>query len=305
MNRRVWMSFVDSLNIEDQRDLDHLSSVVWGANRHARKGDVILIYRTAPFSDIKHLFVAGSNGRATRKEDLSDTEYVVELENKISLPDPIQLAEIRKDKILRNWSFAKQQQGMLRRNQDITDEGYWNRLLHLIVKKNIVSLDYFRKLGFSQNFSSSQKNGRSTANRFKVLISYASENYVQVRSLYRKLKKDTDTDLWFDKENLLPSHVWRVKIEESIMEADAVIICISGVSIRKKGVLKQEIAWSLNIADTRPGGNFSIVPVKLEDCAITNPRLTRWQFAELFKKGGYEKLLIGLRETARRSGKKI
>jgi hypothetical protein len=41
---RVWLFMADGRNTQDLRDLDHLDAILWGANRHARRGDIVLIY---------------------------------------------------------------------------------------------------------------------------------------------------------------------------------------------------------------------------------------------------------------------
>jgi hypothetical protein len=296
MEKKVWVSYVDSRNIPDQRDLDHLISMIWGANKNAMKGDLILVYRTSPFSDIKYVFTALSNARKTEKSDGSDTEYVIDLGNKIILSDPVQLTEIRKDKKLRHWSFARNQQGMLKRQQDIKSEGYWIELRNLILKKN-KSQEVIDFLGIKKH---GVKSVKKQPPKFKVFISYASENYSKVNLLYRRLVKATRFDYWLDKKKLLPGYNWNKKIEEAIMETDAMIICFSKKANKKNGYLKREITLGLNLADSRPGSKPSIVPVKLEQCDISNSRINKYNYSELFKKGGFSNLVKFLMEAAQK-----
>jgi hypothetical protein len=66
-SQQVWIFMVDSRNSEDLRDLDHLDAILWGANPHTKRGDLVLMYRTAPYSDIPYVFVAGFDPRPAGK----------------------------------------------------------------------------------------------------------------------------------------------------------------------------------------------------------------------------------------------
>src|SRR5438477_12658020 len=92
---RVWIFMADSRSTEDLRDLDHLEAILWGSNPNARRGDLVLMYRTAPYSDIPYVFVAGSDPRPTRPQDRADTTHVIELVEKIRLVQPVSLAQIK------------------------------------------------------------------------------------------------------------------------------------------------------------------------------------------------------------------
>ena len=58
--------------------MDHLDKILWGANPNTCKGDLILMYRTAPYSDIAYIFSARSALRPTRRSDAADTPYVIQ-----------------------------------------------------------------------------------------------------------------------------------------------------------------------------------------------------------------------------------
>jgi hypothetical protein len=123
---KAWIFMADGRNESDIRDLDHLDEILWGSNPNAREGDLVLMYRSAPYSDIAYVFSAKSNPRPTRTEDQADSAYVIELANKTRLEKVITLKEIRRDASLSGWTFGRYQQGVMRRKKDLTEEGIWD-----------------------------------------------------------------------------------------------------------------------------------------------------------------------------------
>ena len=72
---KIWIFVVDSRNHSDLSDLDHFDDILWGANPNTKKGDIVLMYRTRPYSDIAYVFAAISNPRLTETADLADMKY--------------------------------------------------------------------------------------------------------------------------------------------------------------------------------------------------------------------------------------
>ncbi len=302
MPSRIWISIVDSKNLEDLRDLDHLDAILWGANLNAKNGDLILIYRTAPYSDFSYVFKALSDARPTVQSDLADTAFVIQLGHKVRFQNPVTLKEIKAHPILKNWSFAKYQQGSMQRKKDIKEEGFWKSLNDLIIKKNGFIKSQIRKLERGslekhQNQNTIIKTSEG-ALKLNVFISYASEDFKDVKKMYRKLLKESMIEPWLDKMQLLPGHNWKDKIKNSIEHAQAILICLSPTSFYKRGVVQEEIKWALEIADRQPEGTTFIIPVKLRECKVQD-RLSRWHFAELYKRGGYSQLVSGLSQRAK------
>ena len=50
-------------------------------------------------------------------------------------------------------------------------------------------------------------------------------------------------------------------------------------------------------ADEQPDGVAYLIPVRLEECEVPE-RLKRWQWVDLFRDGGYERLLQGLKAAS-------
>jgi TIR domain-containing protein len=303
---RVWLFMVDSRNTPDLRDLDHLDEILWGSNPNARQGDIVLMYRTAPYSDIAYVFSATSNPRPTQPCDHADTEHVIKLGNKLRLSTPIILKKIRDSAYLSKWSFARYQQGAMKRTKDIREEGFWGQLRKLLVGLNpslAESLSRLEGLPASPSRARGElyrpiKSGtRQGLPPLRVFISYASPDIRKVRSLYRRLSGQRGLELWFDKESLVPTDDFHPEIVRAIHSSDTIIICLSSRSVGRRGFAQKEISWALKLFDEQPEGTISVLPAKLDRCDVP-PRLARWQYAELFRKGGYDKLVGGLRKRA-------
>jgi len=126
---------------DDERQVDLLARgdrLTWGANRHTRAGDLVLMYRTAPYSDIAYLFRAQTDARPAEKTATWRWDYAIELNDKLSLERPVTLAEMRAHPRLADWSLARNPQGALRRKRDIREEGYWEPLRGMLVARNPV-----------------------------------------------------------------------------------------------------------------------------------------------------------------------
>jgi hypothetical protein len=121
----------------------------------------------------------------------------------------------------------------------------------------------------------------------KVFLCHASEDKPAVRELYNKLVAQ-GIDAWIDEEKLLPGQDWKFEVPGALQNADAVIICLSSISINKEGYVQKEIKFALDQADEKPEGIIFIIPVRLEKCEVPG-RLEKWQWVDLFEKAGYDR----------------
>ena len=132
----------------------------------------------------------------------------------------------------------------------------------------------------------------------RVFLCHSSEDKPAVRDLYRRLKIDGFSP-WLDEEDLLPGHDWREEISKAVRAADVVIVCLSKSSVTKEGYVQKEIRFALDVEEEKPPGTIFIIPVRLEMVQVPE-RLKKWQWADLFRDGGYERLIRSLQI---RSGK--
>lgn len=123
------------------------------------------------------------------------------------------------------------------------------------------------------------------SNRSRVFLSYAHENLDTVRRIVVGLKK-RKLNVWFDKEQLKPGE-WMPQIEKAIARSRYFVICVSEAALRKTGDERpgfqdKELNAAYKIAQRQPDTEFTIVPVRLEDCDRGDFRLTSFQQYDLF-----------------------
>lgn len=102
----------------------------------------------------------------------------------------------------------------------------------------------------------------------KIFINYASEDELYVQELYFGLKKYPWINPSFNKVNILPGQLWKSTIAETIENVDAVLVCISNISVNKTGYMQAEIAKAKVQQALRPAGKIYMIPVLLEECLI-------------------------------------
>jgi TIR domain len=291
---RVWLFMGDGRNTRDMRDLDHLEAIQWGANPHARRGDLVLMYRTAPYSDIAYIFRAASDPTPTRPGDEADATHVIDLDEKVALAAPIAFETLRSERALKKrWSFVKVARGEMRWRRDLVALGVWPALSALIMRHNR-SLDLERLAHRDAIESRSAFRWRG----LRVFFSYAHADRARTRSMYDRLSRLRGVEVWRDDRRLVPGMTWEPVIERAIQASDVVVVCLSRRALQRGGYVRQEIEVALDAANQRSAG-LSIIPVKLEECR-PDPRLRRWQWVSMSDGDGMKKLLGAVRGRARR-----
>lgn len=129
-----------------------------------------------------------------------------------------------------------------------------------------------------------------------IFLSYAKEDAEQVRRLHSKLVK-SGLRVWLDEHDLLPGQDWEAIIHDAIQRSGAFVVLLSASAITKTGFVQKEIRVALDMAEHMPEGRAFVVPVRLEKCSVPS-RLSRWQWLDLYERGGYGRLLRALRQFA-------
>jgi hypothetical protein len=126
----------------------------------------------------------------------------------------------------------------------------------------------------------------------KIFLSYAREDQDRVLDLYRKLKED-GYDAWIDGDKLLPGQDWDLEIKNAIKSSDVVILCLTKISVNKRGYVQREMKQALDLFQEKLEGDIFIIPARLDEC---NPpeTLSKWQYVDLFSEDGHQKLLKAL-----------
>ncbi len=135
----------------------------------------------------------------------------------------------------------------------------------------------------------------STAERLlKVFLCHARADSAIVGALYNYLLRN-GMDVWLDNEELEAGQDWEYEIRNAIRSSDVVIICLSQHFSSQRGYRQKELRIALDEAMRIPEGQIFIIPVRLEECDVPES-LRRWQWVDLFRAGGYGKLIHALRK---------
>jgi hypothetical protein len=136
-----------------------------------------------------------------------------------------------------------------------------------------------------------------------VFLCHSSSDKASVRNLFNKLKDD-GFQPWLDEVSLLPGQDWDLEIRRAVHNCDVVIICLSTSSATKEGYIQKEIKIALDIADEKPQDIIFLIPLRLEECEPPI-KMQKWQWVDLHKKEGYEKLVISLKKRAQQLGRVV
>ncbi|MGB8982400.1 MAG: toll/interleukin-1 receptor domain-containing protein [Anaerolineales bacterium] len=125
--------------------------------------------------------------------------------------------------------------------------------------------------------------------QLQVFLLYSRGDRQAVRRLHSRMVK-AGAKAWLDEKNILPGQDWQAEIRKAIYSSDIVIVCLSRQFNKQGGYRHEELRIALEKANSLPGEQIFIVPVRLEECEMPEP-LRRWQRVDLFAADGYKKLL--------------
>jgi formylglycine-generating enzyme required for sulfatase activity len=134
--------------------------------------------------------------------------------------------------------------------------------------------------------------------KLRVFLCHASQDKPAVRELYARLKSEPWIDPWLDEENLLAGQDFDLEIYRATRDADAMIICLSRVSVAKEGYVNKEIRRALEIAQEKPEGTIYVIPLRLDDCTPSFEQLKKLHWADYFTPNAHERLVRSLRVRA-------
>ena len=118
----------------------------------------------------------------------------------------------------------------------------------------------------------------------QVFICYAHEDLETVRKIVQGLR-NRNIKVWFDKADLNPGR-WRAQIVKAINRSRFFLICISIAALRKTGdkpgFTDNELEMAYEIAMAQPEHEFTIVPIRIEECKAKDFRISSFQQYDLF-----------------------
>lgn len=115
----------------------------------------------------------------------------------------------------------------------------------------------------------------------QVFISYAREDKDIADNIYSELMKH-DIKPWIDTHCLLPGAPWKHAINQAILGSRYFIALLSSSSVSKVGYVQRELKEALEVLDNYPEGGIFVIPVRLDDCKPTHPRLFDLNWVDLF-----------------------
>ena len=117
----------------------------------------------------------------------------------------------------------------------------------------------------------------------QVFLSYAKEDVVTARKLYRELIKDTFINVWFDEKALVPGQNWKREVTKAIRTSDLFIALISHNSVSKRGIVQKELREAIDVVMELPQDKNFIIPVRLDNTIPSNEFLSNIHWFDMFK----------------------
>jgi formylglycine-generating enzyme required for sulfatase activity len=145
----------------------------------------------------------------------------------------------------------------------------------------------------------------SSSRTLCVFLCHASHDKPAVRELYKRLSAQKWITPWLDEESLLPGQDFDLEIDKATREADAIIICLSNISVAKEGYVNREIRRALDIAQEKLEGAIYVIPLRLDDCTPSFEQLKKLHWLDYFTPNAHERLLKSLRARAEALGIEI
>jgi hypothetical protein len=272
---------VDASVVQDLVTLDSQGFDLWKGNREMRAGDLIVMYRTAPFSDIAWVLVARSDGRKVKTKVKTTGKgkvkskvrkgwkwpWQVEIAGGYRLTRTVKRQALCDDRVLaKRWDFTKSALGYTQRLTDLEAEGVWPALSRLIEAHSP---------GIAKHFG---RRWTGAGRRRPVFLSYASPDKRRVEEIFDALTQE-GIDVWLDQVDLQTAEDWGSRIDSAITSGRGFVVCISERwKRRRQRYARRELEVALEIAKRRR--NF-IFPILLEDCELPK-ELKPYHAARLF-----------------------
>ncbi len=127
-----------------------------------------------------------------------------------------------------------------------------------------------------------------------VFLIHAHCDMEVVHKLYTRIMND-GINAWLDTKKLQPGQDWQYEIRNALLRCDMVIVCLSQGFNKQQGYRHEELKLALEKANFLPDDEIFIIPVRLEKCDMPES-LSHLHRVDLFKPGGYKKLLCSLQE---------
>lgn len=131
-----------------------------------------------------------------------------------------------------------------------------------------------------------------------IFLSYAREDKEIAKRIYQDLRRRS-IEVWYDQESLLPGHKWKNEIKTAIRKSSYFLVLLSSNSVNKRGYVQKELKEALDVFDEFPSSEVFIIPIRLDDCEISEDRIKELQITDLYDsyESGLEKIISVIRSN--------
>ena len=137
---------------------------------------------------------------------------------------------------------------------------------------------------------------RAIQTRLRVFLLHSRDDSSYARVLAHRLAQGS-FDPWFDEAKAASGSDWSKGVTREVMDAHAVLVCLSPRSVAKHAYVREEIHDVLEAARQRPAGALFVIPVRLEPCELPEA-LVRYPSTDYYTEDGHQQLLAALRRAA-------
>jgi hypothetical protein len=137
---------------------------------------------------------------------------------------------------------------------------------------------------------------KSSIQKINIFLIHAHCDKEVVHKLYQRLIRE-GLNVWLDAERLQPGQDWQNEIRNALLKCDVILVCLSRGFNKQQGYRHEELKLALEKANFIPSDEVFIIPVRLEECDMPES-LRHLHRVDLFKAGGYKKLIRALRGEA-------
>lgn len=131
-----------------------------------------------------------------------------------------------------------------------------------------------------------QSNTEKTHTQLKqdteIFISYAKEDSKNALKLYDDLDNQESIKPWIDEKSILGGQKWEIAITKAIRASRFFIALLSSNSVNKTGYVQKELKEALDILEQYPEPGVCIIPARLDDCKVSDTKLQKIQYIDLF-----------------------
>jgi len=115
----------------------------------------------------------------------------------------------------------------------------------------------------------------------KIFISCAKEDVRAAKQIYRDLR-NAGFDPW-QEEDILAGQNKEFEIRNAIEKGSSHFLALlSSNSVSKRSTVLKHLKWALETLDEFPQNEIFIIPARLDDCEICDPKLQQLQYVDLF-----------------------